>query len=341
MNAIPDGKPEVIRFIQGLAAAEPELLRPVDWQSWLKLLAMVLWFLACSLAVAWDPVIAGLPVFLLMGVLHYHMIVAIHEAIHRTLLSSNRLNDAVGAVVGALALANFDSVKKHHLSHHQLYGRETDPDRAEYILEPPARGTAELIWRIFKRSFALTNLGEKIERNLWRRKAPATAAVKPAGELGALTGMAVAQSCVFLIYWAIGGWWHYFVFWLAPMFVLSRFFSGLRMYGEHAGLALDDGTRGADQIYAARTTVANRPWWQQPSWLIEKFLLGPFNFNYHHEHHVMQHLPHHHLPKVHRALLEIGYYDRHPRALSNSYLATLRQQVRPAALLGAARGAAQ
>lgn len=341
MNAIPDGKAEVIRYIQSLTTAEPGLWRPIDWQSWLKLAAMLAWFLACSFAVAWNPLIAGLPVFLLMGVLHYHMIVAIHEAIHRTLLSSVRLNDAVGVVVGALALANFDSVKRHHLSHHQLYGREADPDRAEYIFDPPPRGTIEVIWRIFKRSFALTNLGEKIERNLWRRKAAAAATVRPAGEFGALTIMAVAQAGIFLIYWAIGSWWHYFVFWLAPMFVLSRFFSGLRMYGEHAGLALDADVSGRDQIYAARTTVAAGPWWRNPSWLIEKFLLGPFNFNYHHEHHIMQHLPHHHLPKVHRALIAVGYYDRHPQAWSRSYLATLRQQTQPVADLGRAPGLAE
>jgi len=340
MNVFPEGKTEVIRFIQTLATAEPALLRPIDWQSWLKLLGLVLWFLACSFAVAWNPLIAGLPVFLLMGVLHYHMIVAIHEAIHRTLLCNSRVNDAIGLLIGGLALANFDSVKKHHLSHHQLYGRETDPDRAEYLFEPPPGSVAETIWLIFKRSFALTNLGEKIERNLWRRKAPAAATVNPGGEFGALTVMAVAQSGIFLTYMAIGAWWHYFVFWLAPMFVLSRFFSGLRMYGEHAGLALDAGAHNRDQIYAARTTAASGPWWTQPFWLIEKFLLGPFNFNYHHEHHIMQHLPHHHLPKVHRALLAVGYYDRHPQARSSSYLATLRQQAQPARTLGTARDAA-
>jgi fatty acid desaturase len=340
-KAVPDGKIEVVRFIQVLTAERPELLRPVDHQSWTKLLIMLLWFLACVLAGAWSPLIAGLPVFLLMGVLHYHLIVAIHEAIHRTLFSSNRLNDAAGVLIGGLALANFDSVKKHHLSHHQLYGRESDPDRAEYVFDPPAGSTAETIWRIFKRSFALTNLGEKIERNLWRRKTAATAAVKPASELGALTIMAVTQSCVFIIYWAIGEWWHYFAFWQAPMFILSRFLSGLRMYGEHAGLALEATARNQDQIYAARTTVAGAPWRRQPSWLIEKFLLGPFNFNYHHEHHIMQQLPHHHLPRVHRALVEIGYYERHPRARSNSYFATLRRQTLPARELGTARSALQ
>ncbi|HVR65328.1 MAG TPA: fatty acid desaturase [Verrucomicrobiae bacterium] len=339
MTTIPDGKIEAVRFIQGLTAERPELLRPIDHHSWAKLVAMLLWFAACILAAAWNPLIAGLPVFLLMGVLHYHMIVAIHEAIHRTLFSNNRLNDAAGVLIGGFALANFDSVKKHHLSHHQLYGRETDPDRAEYMFDPPAGSTAELIWRIFKRSFALTNLGEKIERNLWQRKTPSTAAVKPAGEFGALTVMALAQSIVFLLYWSLGIWWQYFAFWLAPMFVLSRFLSGLRMYGEHAGLALGATSRNQEQIYAARTTAASMPWWRQPSWLIEKFLLGPFNFNYHHEHHIMQQLPHHHLPRVHRALLEIGYYDRHPRARSGSYFATLREQVRATPSLRAAGSA--
>ena len=217
----------------------------------------------------------------------------------------------------------------------------SDPDRAEYMLDPPAGSTGELVWRIFKRSFALTNLGEKIERNLWRRKTDAATAAKPASEFGALTVMAVTQSCVFVLYWAIGDWWHYFAFWLAPMFVLSRFLSGLRMYGEHAGLALEATARNQDQIYAARTTVAGVPWWRQPSWLIEKFLLGPFNFNYHHEHHIMQQLPHHHLPRVHRALVDIGYYDRHPRARSDSYFATLRRQTQPARELGTAGRALQ
>jgi hypothetical protein len=80
MKAVPDGKIEVVRFIQGLTAERPELLRPLDHQSWAKLLVMLLWFFACVWAGAWSPLIAGLPVFLLMGVLHYHMIVAIHEA---------------------------------------------------------------------------------------------------------------------------------------------------------------------------------------------------------------------------------------------------------------------
>jgi hypothetical protein len=100
----------------------------------------------------------GMPVFLLMGVLHYHMIVAIHEAIHRTLFSNNRLNDAAGDLLGGLALANFDSVKKHHLSHHQLYGRVGSRSRRVHVFDPLS-STGELIWRIFKRSLRLTNLG--------------------------------------------------------------------------------------------------------------------------------------------------------------------------------------
>src|SRR5262245_52455774 len=171
MATVPDGKVEVIKFIQNMVQSDGRLLTPIDWQSWLKLLGLAAWFLGCTLVLAWHPLSFAVPVFLFMGVLHYYFVVAIHEAIHRTLLSSGRVNDIVGVMIGGLALANFDSVKRHHLSHHQLYGGDADPDRNEYVFDPPARHIVEEIWRIFRRSFALTNLDEKIERNLWRRKA--------------------------------------------------------------------------------------------------------------------------------------------------------------------------
>jgi hypothetical protein len=44
---------------------------------------------------------------------------------------------------------------------------------------------------------------------------------------------------------------------------------------------------------------------------------------------------------VHRALVEIGYYDRHPQALSDSYFATLRRLTQPAQELRTAGSALQ
>ncbi|MBT8496543.1 MAG: fatty acid desaturase, partial [Deltaproteobacteria bacterium] len=63
---------------------------------------------------------------------------------------------------------------------------------------------------------------------------------------------------------------------------------------------------------------------------VEKLVLSPFHFNYHHEHHLRAGVPYPALPTVHRALVDAGYYLRNPDNLRRSYLATIVETLRRA-----------
>ena len=84
--------------------------------------------------------------------------------------------------------------------------------------------------------------------------------------------------------------------------------------------------REGPQVLCARTTMASRDCLGLFARL-ELFVMSPFNFNLHHEHHLFPQLPYHVLPALHDHLRSKGYYTVHPELLSRSYAQTFRSFV--------------
>jgi fatty acid desaturase len=111
-----------------------ELLRPSDWRSWLSV--AVDWglvFGAMALVAAW-PHLPTLPlaiVFALfvIGARQLGLAVLMHEAAHRSLFASRRVNDFVGSWLCAYPVwSDLRAYRAYHLQHHAKTATAEDPD---------------------------------------------------------------------------------------------------------------------------------------------------------------------------------------------------------------------
>src|SRR5687768_7282840 len=74
---------------------------------------------------------------LAIGVLQYRLVMACHEAVHRTLFFPAWLNEAAGILAGSLVGLHLARYRAQHLAHHEAPALRADPDA--YIYEPVLR----------------------------------------------------------------------------------------------------------------------------------------------------------------------------------------------------------
>ena len=258
------------------------------------------------------------PAIVLVGIAQYHLSVAIHEASHFGLFRQRRVNELAAAVLGLTIGFGLKPYRAYHWNHHWLYGTESDPD---YRLYAGRYATAWAMVSDMAGKFTFLGLARRVLPFLLdragRRRGGPSQPTSPYADppLFILTQVVMAAGFA----WAFD-WWAYALYWLAPLLIFPGLLNGLRMYGEHGGLT--DGSRL--QIYRARTTMCAQPFWRKPLPALERFVLAPFNFNLHHEHHLFPQIPYHALPQLHRDLRRGGYYEANPDVLSETYLSTFK-----------------
>ncbi|MEM1113479.1 MAG: fatty acid desaturase family protein [Pseudomonadota bacterium] len=247
----------------------------------------------------------------------------VHDASHYRLFPSRRANDMLCDLFAAgPVLISTESYRVQHLPHHQHLG--------DHLKDSDQRTWYNVKGAHFWRRSLLTLIGwEAVQTFGSYMQASNSVAGKQAGggdlawrlACAALGNGLILAWCV-----GLGEPWLYVWLWFLPMFTLTMYLLILRVVAEHQ--TLDYARQGedrADQDFDAplvRTISGG---------LIGRFLLGPMNFNYHHEHHLAPGIPYANLPQLHRRLKELGYYDDKPEALEPSYLSALRKLVFPPA----------
>ena len=106
-----------------------------------------------------------------------------------------------------------------------------------------------------------------------------------------------------------GYWWTYFALWLVPMATWLPLVTRLRNIAEHAVVDTGD-----DPFTHARTTLANP---------LERLFIAPYWVHFHGEHHVFMHVPCYRLERMHRMLMDKGYWSR--MHISAGYFSVLRE----------------
>ena len=79
--------------------------------------------------------------FIGIGLMQYRIVIACHEAVHKTLLFPLWLNESVGSLQCALVGINLLWYRRQHLEHHAAQVLEHDTDA--YIYEPILRARPE------------------------------------------------------------------------------------------------------------------------------------------------------------------------------------------------------
>ena len=242
----------------------------------------------------------------LIGARQLGISILMHDAAHRALMRSPKLNDWLSDWLCAYPVfAHTGAYRRYHLAHHKRTQQADDPD---LVLSAPFPITRESFRRKMIRDLSgqtglkqrlaqfKTAVGEKewpLSRRLsffWFRLGHAL----------------IAQLVIFGLCTSLFHWSYYLVFWLLPFLTYHMAITRIRNIAEHAIIPDNN-----DPFRNARTTHAN--------WLARIFL-APYWVNYHVEHHLMMYVPCYRLPALRRALLAAGYGDRMETAPSYTHI---------------------
>jgi len=131
-----------------------ELLRFSDWRSWLSVgLDWGVVFAAMAAVAAWPHAptlpLAIVAALFVIGTRQLGLAVLMHEAAHRSLFSSRRVNDFVGSRLCAYPVwSDLVGYRMYHLQHHAKTATAEDPDLGLVLPFPiTAASLRRKIWR--------------------------------------------------------------------------------------------------------------------------------------------------------------------------------------------------
>lgn len=291
------------------AAQRAELNTKSNWRGSLEVgkdWGLIL--LAFALSLVWPHPVTFVVSLLLLAAAQAGFAILQHEAAHRSLFASAKLNDFMGEYLCAQPiLQSMPGYRAYHMTHHRLAGTKDDPDlimTEQYPVSP-----SSLKRKLLRDASGLTGLKSVI--GLWgmafgywqyeltgrvKRVMPApqgitgylAAFVRNNGHIGLLwqVGMIGLLS-------ALGNGWLYLL-WLAAFIFILPICMRIRQIADHAVVADAFDT---NPLRHARTS--NARWY-------EKLWLAPHYEHYHLEHHFMPTAPCWQLPKLHAILVKEG-----------------------------------
>jgi fatty acid desaturase len=210
-----------------------------------------------------------------------------HEAAHRLLFSDKRANDLVGRwLLGFPTFTSTDAYRRVHMAHHRDEFGPDEPDIPLYIGYPiPADSFRRKLLRD-----ATGRTGIKLMKGLL-----SNARSKDARVRHTFWKIMAVQTVLLAAAIAVGHWWLYPLFWLAPYLTVWRVINRLRSVAEHGGMQ-----RSPDRRESTHSVHQH---------LAARFLLVPYRIGWHLAHHVDAGVPFRNLPLLHDALREAGYVD--------------------------------
>ncbi len=302
----PDARPQVLPTdrLMPNGMLSPELRRQMrqiaDWRNALSVVALWFWVAVIFAAATqfhhwWVVAIA----FILMGPIYVRFAILMHEAAHKLLFSSKKLNDIVGTwLIAYPAFVPISLYRRSHFAHHKEEFGPEEPDIAFYRGYPCE--PADLRRRLLRDAIGISGWKNfKVLLSATRTKTGRSIAVPILG----------VQVGLWVISWvATGAWWAYPLLWWLPWMTQWRVLNRLRAIGEHGGMA-----KSKDR----RVTTHN----VAQHW-IARFWFVPYNTGWHLAHHVDMGIPWRNLPRYHEELEAAGYIT--PEITYPSYTALWR-----------------
>lgn len=237
-------------------------------------------------AVRFGPIV-WIPVFVLMGRAHAQFASLMHEAAHRLLFAKKSVNDLVGRwLIGYPSFTNTDAYRRVHMAHHREEFGPNEPDIPLYANYPISPAS-------FRRKLVRDATGRTGLRLLRDQLAGVRSPVAVVRHT--MFKILAVQALLVGVAIAVGVWWVYPLFWLAPYLTVWRVINRLRSIAEHGGLMASSDRRVATHSVTQHWTA--------------RFVLVPFHIGWHLAHHVDAGIPFRNLPRYHRMLLASGYVN--------------------------------
>jgi fatty acid desaturase len=280
------------------------------WGCWLVFFNWAMIVGVFAVTSAWTNPLTLVAAVVLLGGRQLSLAVLMHEAGHKTLFKSARLNAVIGQWLCAYpVLGDVDAYGASHREHHRHAGTENDPDLPNYRSYPVSKAS-------FKRKIKRDLTGQTglvlirmlfggNGRNLMLREGEKTNSERK----GLLVNL-----LMFTVMLALGAGPLYLLWVLAYVFIYPLI-ARIRQVAEHGNVP---GLYNTDPRLNTRTTYANP---------LERLLFCPNHVNYHLEHHLLASVPCHRLPELHRLLRNRGFYAGFEQHIASSYLDVIRRAV--------------
>lgn len=300
-----------------------DLLQKNDWRAAFEIIHTWFWIaLAFALVHVWPNVLTVIISLFILGGKQLACAIIMHDTSHRSMFSNPRVNDWIGKWLGAYPIFNdMLRYRPYHIQHHLHTGLEEDPDLLLTKGYPAGQKSMIRKWIrdlsgrtglrgqiglfLMHIDYLQYNLGNKVERHVkagdWKHHLRSAARHLP--------GPLLANGVLFGVLWLLGAPWLYLL-WFGALITTFQFSTRVRSIAEHA---MSD--KPTDPLHNTRTTYAN--------WL-ERMLFAPHHVNYHMEHHLLMTVPSYNLPRMHRLLLQKGFYEEYSM-FERGYLPILRK----------------
>lgn len=259
----------------------------------------------------WPGWVMGGLVFLVIGMMQYRLVLAAHEATHKTLFHPVWLNELMGLGIASLVGISFFNYRKAHLKHHKM-PQSIQDDIDGYIYRPllRARPGWPRLWLLITGNYRdiLTKLRRKFLGDSCVATGPAQGdpGRSTMDLLRQLVPLVVAQSGVWSLFVFFLEWWWYPVWWVAPILVIALQMDRARTFLEHGYNQFFSGPAIVDLSEAPQDTI------DVATNAAERYLFAPFGFAWHQAHHACLAVPFYRLAEL-AALLEAhqpGYHRR-------------------------------
>jgi fatty acid desaturase len=274
---------------------------PEEWaklsprSSWRGLALVALcWALilaAGTMFVLWPNPLTYVLAVMLIGARQLGLAILMHDAAHGALHANAKVNDWVGEWLCAAPVgAKLHAYRDYHLKHHRYTEQPEDPDLG---LSAPFPITTKSLWRKVVRDLTGQTFFKQRAAQLKR---------------GGNTHFLIVNALLFGALALAGYWWAYLALWLAPLATWFQLVSRVRNIAEHACVKAE-----SDPFTHARTTLANP---------LERLFIAPYWVHFHGEHHVFMHVPCYRLERMHRMLMDKGYWSR--MKIADGYVSVLQ-----------------
>lgn len=227
--------------------------------------------------------------------------ILMHEASHGFVCAKRWLNDWMADILVCFPIFNtVEGYRAPHLDHHRFSGTQSDP---HYGLYGEYRTLSDVCKGLLFDLLGVTAVLSFLKR--YNKSAVRTG-------IGHLLGVLAVQSTLFLLWWTVSGkWYGYVVLWMCPLISIPPLVNRIRTVVEHTPQLL--------RLCVYRTVIPK--WW-------EYFLIAPYGYAHHFEHHLRPGIPYYELKAAHDALMQVRFVPTDDKIRRDGYLATFRDVLR-------------
>lgn len=239
---------------------------------------------------------AWLAAGLVAGFTQNALVLLMHEGSHGFFHTRRTTNDTLANwLVCAPIFNSVDDYRRTHIVHHRDCCDHKDP---YFGLYGPYGTKRSVVLGFVQDISGVTAVRTFLRRYEATDRPPASAAGVAVGRI------LVVQTALAGIFWAVtGAWWAYGLLWALPLLTVPTTINRMRTFVEHHAAAGD--------VEANRSTLPT--WW-------EYFLIAPYGYAFHFEHHLMPEIPYHQLKWAHAELAEAGVDFRDEHLARRGYL---------------------